>query len=235
MSSGAYKEATEAPATALRRRKVGRVNYVVESATPAMLCLVRAAASKPYTPLSSAAVYDAVQPHDMSSRPSSFVAHQALMDFYKVCDGFYGIDKDAAEVQQLAVFDAKKPYSGGSTASGGGPSSTSAVGAGIGHNSVGIGNGPSVGGPAMPSPDDPNLLEKLNDYRIAQLRRNAQHVDNAVYHGHGGSGGAPGSGAATGGAGVCHYYRTAEGCLRGPACPFAHLDKAGQPVHRGAK
>ncbi|TPP46598.1 hypothetical protein CGC21_23525 [Leishmania donovani] len=174
MSTTAYKEAVEAPATAARRRKAGRVNYLIENATPAMLCLVRAAEPKPYTALSPEALYEAVQPHDHTLRPSPFIAHQALMDFYKVCDGYYGVDREE--------------------------------------------------------------VDKLNDYRIAQLRRNAQHVDNTVYHAHNSSNGSITSNVANAGiSGVCHFYRTPEGCQRGAACPFTHLDKHGQPVNRVPK
>ncbi|KAK7194637.1 hypothetical protein NESM_000382400 [Novymonas esmeraldas] len=249
-ASTAYKEAAEAPATALRRhRKVGRVNHIIECATPGMLCLVRAAEPKPYTALSPETLYDVVQPHDHSLRPSPHIAHQALMDFYKICDGFYGVDREEAEVQQLTAFDHKKQQGAGSisnSSSGGGVSSLLLLGSPVLTASSSLpmlsSAGPTAAAalvlshasaapppppPALPSPDDPNLAEKLNDYRIAQLRRNAQHVDNTVYHAHGGGGGGGG-----GTAGVCHFYRTAEGCNRGAACPFTHLDKSGQPVQR---
>ncbi|CBZ24380.1 conserved hypothetical protein [Leishmania mexicana MHOM/GT/2001/U1103] len=242
MSTAAYKEVVEAPATAARRRKAGRVNYLIENATPAMLCLVRAAEPKPYTALSPEALYEAVQPHDHTLRPSPFIAHQALMDFYKVCDGYYGVDREEVDVQQLTAFEQKKPHGGalGGSNSGSNSGATlssllsgSASAAPSSSLSAAAGAPPL---PSLPSPDDPNLAEKLNDYRIAQLRRNAQHVDNTVYHAHNSSNGFITSNVAlAGSSGVCHFYRTPEGCQRGAACPFAHLDKHGQPVNRVAK
>nr|CAJ2468417.1 unnamed protein product [Leishmania braziliensis] len=244
MSAAAYKEAVEAPATAARRRKAGRVNYLIENATPAMLCLVRAAEPKPYTALSPEALYEAVQPHDHTLRPSPFIAHQALMDFYKVCDGYYGVDKEEADVQQLTTFEHKKSYGGalsGSNNAGSSGGNSGAVLSSLLSGSVSAAPSSSVCAapgapplPPLPSPDDPSLAEKLNDYRIAQLRRNAQHVDNTVYHAHNSSA-ITGNVANVGSAGLCHFYRTPEGCQRGAACPFAHLNKNGQPVNRITK
>ncbi|KAG5510299.1 hypothetical protein JKF63_07627 [Porcisia hertigi] len=246
MSTAAYKEPAEAPATAARRRKAGRVNYVIENAAPAMLCLVRAAEPKPYTALSPEALYEAVQPHDHSLRPSPFIAHQALMDFYKVCDGYYGVDREETDVQQLTSFENKKPHGGAiigsnSDSSSGGNtlSALPSVLSGPVSTAPSSSLSSALGASPLPSPDDPNLAEKLNDYRIAQLRRNAQHVDNTVYHSHSSSSSSNGITASNagsmGGGGLCHFYRTPEGCHRGVTCPFAHLDKHGQPVVRAAK
>ncbi|KAG5510711.1 hypothetical protein GH5_06932 [Leishmania sp. Ghana 2012 LV757] len=242
MSTTPYKEAVEAPATAARRRKAGRVNYLIENATPAMLCLVRAAEPKPYTALSPEALYEAVQPHDHTLRPSPFIAHQALMDFYKVCDGYYGVDREEADVQQLTSFEHKKSHSGSLSGINSGGNSGAALSSLLpGSASAAPSSSLSAAAgatplPPLPSPDDPNLAEKLNDYRIAQLRRNAQHVDNTVYHAHNNNGSnLTSSIASAGGVGVCHFYRTSEGCQRGAACPFAHLDRNGQPVNRVAK
>ena len=151
MSAPAYKEPAAGPATAARLRRAGRVNYIIEASTPAMLCLVRGAQSKPYTPLSSNEISEAVQPHDLSLRPSPYIAHQALLDSYKICDGYYGV-----------------------------------------------------------------------------------HVDSKVYHANKANANAASAAAASGGAGVCHFYRTPGGCHRGAQCPFLHLDKAGQPINKGA-
>ncbi|KPI86508.1 hypothetical protein ABL78_4410 [Leptomonas seymouri] len=240
MSAPAYKEPTLAPATAARQRKAGRVNYVIEAATPAMLCLVRGAQSKVYTPLSPESIYEAVQPHDLSLRPSPYIAHQALLDFYRICDGYYGVESEDVDLQQLTVGSHSKGHHGGNAVVTG-MAATS-------HNGASSASAPPVPSfsaaaaaaaasasavPPLPSPDDPNISEKLNDYRIAQLRRNAQHVDNKVYH----SGGANASStavAAAGSAGVCHFYRTRGGCHRGAQCPFAHLDKSGQPIPKTA-
>ncbi|KAG5484983.1 hypothetical protein LSCM1_07062 [Leishmania martiniquensis] len=242
MSTAAYKEAVEAPVTAARRRKAGRVNYLIENATPAMLCLVRAAEPKPYTALSPEALYEAVQPHDHTLRPSPFIAHQALMDFYKVCDGYYGVDREEADVQQLTAFEHKKSQSVALSGINGGGNSGAALSSLLpgSASAAPLSSLSAVAGATsphpLPSPDDPNLAKKLNDYRIAQLRRNAQHVDNTIYHAHMSSGGSLTSSAAGGGGvGLCHFYRTPEGCQRGAACPFAHLDRNGQPVNRAAK
>ncbi|GET86532.1 hypothetical protein, conserved [Leishmania tarentolae] len=195
MSTAAYKETAEAPATAARRRKAGRVNYLIENATPAMLCLVRAAEPKPYTALSPEALYEAVQPHDHTLRPSPFIAHQALMDFYKVCDGYYGVDREEVDVQQLTSFEHKKPHGGASSGSNSGATLSSLLSGSASSapssSLTAAAGAPSL--PPLPSPDDPNLAEKLNDYRIAQLRRNAQHVDNTVYHAHNSSNGSTGA------------------------------------------
>jgi hypothetical protein len=237
MSASAYKEPTAAPVTAARLRKAGRVNYVIENSTPAMLCLVRGAQSKAYTPLSPEDIFEAVQPHDLSLRPSPYIAHQALLDFYRICDGYYGVESEDVDLQQLTVGSHSKGHhsslvgTGGASVGHGGSPGTSASVTAPSFSSASAVPGPST--PAMPpSPDDLNIAEKLNDYRIAQLRRNAQHVDNRVYHAGGtGASSSPGD-VAAGGAGVCHFFRTAGGCHRGAQCPFLHLDKAGQPINK---
>ncbi|KPA75986.1 hypothetical protein ABB37_08138 [Leptomonas pyrrhocoris] len=250
MSAFAYKEPTAAPATAARHRKPARVNYVIEACTPAMLCLVRGAQAKAYTPLSLEDVYEAVQPHDLALRPSPYIAHQALLDFYKICDGYNGVEMEAVDLQQLTVGSHSKGHHSGAAATAAatgvptqhgsnasastpaGPSFSSAAAAAASASTSAL---PAL--PPLPSPDDPNIAEKLNDYRIAQLRRNAQHVDNSVYHAgsaSASSSSAPSASASAGGggggAGVCHFYRTPGGCYRGAQCPFLHLDKAGQPL-----
>lgn len=255
MSASAYKEPTIAPVAANRHRKVGRVNYIIEDSTPAMMCLVRGAQSKAYTPLAPEDIFEAVQPHDLSLRPSPYTAHQALIDFYKICDGYYGVESEDVDLQQLTVGSHSKGHHGsGSTAnvaSAGAPSShASSMG---GHATIAPAFSSAAAAlttaaaPPLPSPDDPNIAEKLNDYRIAQLRRNAQHIDNRVYHagggnagasgtvgsGHGGSTGGSGGGGG-GGSGVCHFFRTPGGCHRGEQCPFLHLDKAGQVAGKNA-
>lgn len=240
MSAPAYKEPAAGPATAARLRRAGRVNYIIEASTPAMLCLVRGAQSKPYTPLSSNEISEAVQPHDLSLRPSPYIAHQALLDFYKICDGYYGVESEEVDLQQLTVGSHSKGHQGGAAvvaglASASGSSSAALLAPSFSAAAAAAAAAPPVPAmPPLPSPDDPSIAEKLNDYRIAQLRRNAVHVDSKVYHANKANANAASAAAASGGAGVCHFYRTPGGCHRGAQCPFLHLDKAGQPINKGA-
>lgn len=199
-----------------------RTNHIIERSSPSMLCLVRTAEPRPYTPLPPDVVSKVTQPTDYSLRPSAYVAHQALIDFYKVCDGYFGINAESSNIKQLTTISGKIATTPSTTAASVQQQQTS-----LSSSAVQIPSAASVAGPGVtPSVTSGNMpsqsvsdgsggmAEQLNDYRIAQLRRNAQHVDTSVF------------------SRVCHFYKTPEGCHRGSHCAYLHLDRNGKPVSK---
>lgn len=211
-----------------------RPNYIVERTSPAMLCNLRLAAAKPYTPLPNEYIAKVAQPQDYSLRPMPFVSHQSVIDFYRGINGHYGVQVDnprgiqlvtlgsyahggkgLAYRQQLHQQQLQKHHRPGTTSA----SSATTASPGLAPDVHAVtpsssspsarreGESEEVGGASDTAND-------TNDYRLSQFHRNAQHVDNAVY------------------GRICLFYNTREGCRRGPYCEYLHLDKNGNVVSK---
>ncbi|CCW71389.1 unnamed protein product [Phytomonas sp. Hart1] len=195
-------------------------NYIVERAAPSKLCQMRHVQPRPYTPLYPDLIARVTQSNDYTLRPPPYVVQQTLMEFYRVCNGHYGIHCEVPSSMELLTMQG---YHGNTSPSGGGapqgaPSSSSPGLAACTTRSgiTGVPNKLVAG--ARDGRRDGNdeetlrandFTKVLDDYRITQLRRNAQHQD--TYNGRR----------------LCMYFNTREGCRRGPYCEFLHVDKNG--------
>ncbi|CCW63590.1 unnamed protein product [Phytomonas sp. EM1] len=196
-------------------------NYIVERAAPSKLCQMRHVQPRPYTPLYPDIIARVTQSNDYTLRPPPYVVQQTLMEFYRVCNGHYGIHCEIPSSMELLTMQGY--HYNASQSSGGSLQGVAAASSSPPSLSVFTRASTS----AMPNrlvvtakdgkrdTNDEEAIKAndftkvLDDYRITQLRRNAQHQD--TYNGRR----------------LCMYFNTREGCRRGPYCEFLHVDKNG--------
>lgn len=197
-----------------------RVNYITKHASPAMMCLLRKAQPSPYVPLPTEVIQQAAQPLDYSLRPPPHVSHQAVMDFYAAINGHCGVHCESPRALELITLGAhahggrglayrKQLHQEQLAQHQRGP--TDATGAPL-HNQ----QQPYPPVTTMAAVDKSKFAKEVEDYRLTQFRRNAQHVDSSVF------------------GRVCNFYNTREGCRRGATCEFVHMDRQGRVVNAKA-
>lgn len=211
-----------------------QANYIVDHAAPAMLYLLRRAESQPYTPLSADTILHAAHPQNYDLRPPPHVSQQATMDFYRAVRGHYGVPEEGARAAEAAAAaDTVKDMIVSSRALQKDRSHTN-TSASRGVSAIAVPVRPAVhldashatvhgstGTPAVRTAASSEVAshagdkgsatnsftQKVDDYRLSQIRQNAQHTDNAQ------------------GSRICNYYNTPRGCRRGQSCEFLHVNK----------
>lgn len=185
-------------------------NAIIERGSPALMYFLRPQRG-PYHPLPLRAAVQMLQLRALSQRPPSYVSEQEVMDFYRLLGGRYHTSSSPLLPSYL-------------------PSSSSTVGPALSLQNGGFGS--SMAGAVTESHMSPSPLPQYGsfsssgapvfhrpltsplphtpsteDYRIAEMKKNARHIDNHVLHK------------------VCLHYNTKEGCRRGEHCRFLHTDK----------
>lgn len=178
-------------------------NAIIERGSPALMYFLRPQRG-PYHPQPLRVAMQRIQLRAASQRPPSYVSEQEVMDFYRLLDGQYNCSSSSLSYSNTS-------------------SSTSSVSSpqGSGYNRM-ILEGhlppsgaaeipPSVvtGGSVFPLPLASPLPQtpSTDDYRIAEMKKNARHIDNNVLQK------------------VCQHFNTSEGCRRGEHCRFLHACK----------
>lgn len=187
-------------------------NYIIERASPAMLCLVRRAQPRPYMPLPTEVISHRVQPQEYSIRPPPYVSQQAVMEFYRVCHGHYNINCENPSAIDLITLGAhahggkglsyRRSHIEQQLQQHQGQQQQDTKGAG---GTGGVGRSTATASASSGYGEVHDFPQAVEDYRLSQLRKNTQHVDSY-----------PSSR-------VCNFYNTREGCRRGAYCEFLHL------------
>ncbi|CAD2222637.1 hypothetical protein, conserved [Angomonas deanei] len=177
-------------------------NLILTRSAPSMLYQLKVAQPQPYTVLPHEVLYVLAQPQDFSHRAAPMIAQQSMIDFYKIINNpvmdkhnhkksvnYYNVQMTEEEIANMNLM----------------------------HNSTSFlyhANKPQ-------SPTDKtnnnNNNNEIEDYRVAQLRKNNHFIDSDTYARRNR---------------ICIYYGNKDGCKRGPNCQFLHVDKDGNPVPR---
>lgn len=191
------------------QRHVDRVNALTDRFAPSALFLARKADPAPYVPLTVSAIQTHVQPADYGLRPPAHHSQQAVLDFYRACRGRYGVSVNFEKTTTQSSGGASGVADSATVGGGGGGASSGFVlltlgshakgGRGLGSHK-GAASSASRGGGA-PVSSLVGADQNVEDFRIAQLRRNIKHVDTQL----------------------CMFFNTKEGCRRGEQCEFLHV------------
>lgn len=178
-------------------------NAIIERGSPALMYFLRPQRG-PYHPQPLRVAMQRIQLRAASQRPPSYVSEQEVMDFYRLLDGQYNCSSPSVSYSNIS-------------------SSTSSVsspqGSGYSRMILECHLPPSAsaevpplvaaGGSVFPLPLASPLPQtpSTDDYRIAEMKKNARHIDNNVLQK------------------VCQHFNTSEGCRRGEHCRFLHACK----------